>query len=209
MNQIQHFNATEAPSRVEWKKIIIVSGLGILIASIIIGAIIVPPLLQPLDTTAPDFSLTSYNGTSFSLSDYDWQVVVLNIMSTSCPVCADQITGLQEILDTFGNDVVVISVSIGYESDTALENYAETWGITWLLAADTGEQNVYGKYAVAFIPTTIIIDQDGQRVARYVGGTEGSEFISEINQLLGSVSNVFQQLSINIFLSTLEREVGR
>ncbi|MHA2314341.1 MAG: peroxiredoxin family protein [Candidatus Hermodarchaeia archaeon] len=208
MNQF-HLNATETVSQSSWKKIIIVSGLGILIASIVIGAIIIPPLLQHDDRTAPLFSLTSYNGTSFSLSDFEGQVIVLNIMSTSCPVCADQITGLQEVLDTFGNDVVVVSVSIGYESDTALENYAQTWGVTWLLAADTGEQNVYGKYAVAFIPTTVIIDPNLQRVARYVGGTDGSEFISEINQLLSNGSNICQTLIANICLPYPEKEVGR
>jgi peroxiredoxin len=206
MNRVRYFNVTETASQFSWKRIIIVSGLGILIASIIIGAIVIPPLLQPNDNTAPLFSLTTYNGTSFSLSDFDGQVIVLNIMSTSCPVCADQITGLQEVLDTFGNDVVVISVSIGYESDTALESYAQTWGVSWLFAADTGEQNVYGKYAVAFIPTTIIIDQNLQRIVRYVGGTEGLEFISEINQLLSTGSNNCRQLITNNVLSTPEKE---
>ncbi len=166
-------------------------------------------MLQPNNHTAPDFSLTTYNGTSFSLSDFEGQVIVLNIMSTSCPVCADQLTGLQEVLDTFGNDVVVVSVSIGYESDTALENYAQTWGVTWLFAADTGDQNVYGKYAVAFIPTTVIIDQNLQRISRYVGGTEGSEFISEINQLLSNGSNIFQPYIVNEFPPYLVKEVGR
>lgn len=209
MKPNHHINATETASWFSWKTIILVSGLGILIASIAIGALIIPPLLQPNDRTAPNFSLTAFNGTSFSLSDFEGQVVVLNIMSTSCPVCADQITGLQEILDTFGNDVIVISVSIGYESDTALENYAQTWGVTWLFAADIGEQNVYGKYAVAFIPTTVIIDQNLQRIARYVGGTEGSDFISEINQLLSNGSNIYRSLITNNFPPYLEKEVGR
>lgn len=209
MNKNINLNATEAASRFSWKKIILVSGLGILIAGIVIGTIVIPPLLQPNDRTAPNFSLTAYNGTSFSLSDFEGQVVVLNIMSTSCPVCADQITGLQEVLDTFGNDVIVLSVSIGYESDTALENYAQTWGITWLLAADTGEQNVYGKYAVTFIPTTVIIDQNLQRVARYVGGIEGSEFISEINQLLSNGSSIFRLVIADDFFPYPEKEVRR
>ena len=184
MNQANHIEENKATSKFEWKKIIIVSVIGILIAGIIIAAITIPSALQPIDRTAPDFSLTTYNGTSFCLSDFEGQVVVLNIMATACLGCDDQIAELQEIPPTFGNNVVLISVSIGYESDTVLEDYAEANSINWLFAADTSEQNVLGKYAVSFIPTTFIIDQERQKIAMFVGETEAAQFISEINQLL-------------------------
>ena len=72
--------------------------------------------------------------TEFKLSDYSGRVVILEMMDPGCPICKDQLKEIAGALEVVGNDVVAVSVDIGYKGEEALVKWAETNNATWSVA---------------------------------------------------------------------------
>ncbi len=76
------------------------------------------------------------NTIDINSDDYEDKIILINIMGTWCPNCADEIKFLKEIKNKYGDKIEVISLA--YEryrnSDkciSVLNNYADKMGITW------------------------------------------------------------------------------
>lgn len=167
-------------------------GLVIVIICIGVGGALVfflstPPSVPtdsngPNLTEAPRFSLTSIDGEDFSLSDFLGKVVVLDLMGTTCIPCIEQIEHLHSINDLFGDNIQIISISVSGDSDGQLRQFALDHNIDWLVARDTDGVGV--DYGARFIPTLVIIDQDGYLRNRHSGVVTASVLRDEINALL-------------------------
>jgi len=155
----------------------------------------------PNFTEAPGFSLTSIDGVDFSLSDFRGKVVVLDLMGTTCIPCITQIEHLHSINDQFTDSIQIISVSVSGDSDNQLRQFALEHDIDWLLARDTDA--VETKYSVRFIPTLVIIDQDGYLRNRHAGLVTATELEDEINVLLTGTA-----LSFPVILPFIEKLLG-
>ncbi len=140
-------------------------------------------------TEAPRFSLTSIDGEDFSLSDFRGKVVVLDLMGTTCIPCIEQIEHLHSINDLFGDNIQIISISVSGDSDGQLRQFAIDHSIDWLVARDTDGVGV--DYSARFIPTLVIIDQDGYLRNRHSGVVSASVLQDEINALLNSTAFSF------------------
>jgi peroxiredoxin len=148
--------------------------IGVVIASIVLASIfLVPVLLQGgvVYGKMPDFTLTSWDGTRFSLSDYEGEVVLLNFMQTTNDDCVDEILELRELLVTLPEGLVVISISIGGEDEAALGAFAAAHDIDWLFAKDVSSRSVAGSYDITGVPTQVILDQNRGFVERFDGYT--------------------------------------
>lgn len=133
-------------------------------------------------TRAPGFSLTSIDGEEFSLSDFRGQVVVLDLMGTTCVPCIEQMEHLHSINGLYENSIQIISISVSGDSDEQLRQFASDHEIDWLVARDTDSVGI--DYSVRFIPTIVIIDQDGYLRNRHSGVAAASVLQDEINVLL-------------------------
>ena len=58
---------------------------------------IAAPREPPVDTAAPDFHVTTFDGSKFSLADFKGQVLVLNFWATWCAPCKKELP----MLDAF------------------------------------------------------------------------------------------------------------
>jgi len=135
---------------------------------------------------ANDFSLTDIDGDPFRLSDFRGEVVLLDFMATWCGPCRTSMSDLLEIRRDFGEDVVLISISVDPVSDTAerLRDWADLWEANWIHARDTADPPVSQQFKVSVIPTLVIIDKDGTVGFRHVGLTPAETLKSEISELL-------------------------
>jgi rhodanese-related sulfurtransferase/peroxiredoxin len=120
-----------------------------------------PTEARPGAIKAEPFTLTSVDGTTFSLSDYSGKVVVLTLILTTCHLCQEEMGELKALKDAYP-DIVLISVSIDPgETDENLKNFKEQYNADWLFARDTARiASTYQGYVLA-TPTIVIITPKG------------------------------------------------
>ena len=133
---------------------------------------------------APDFTLKDIYGHRFSLSDFRGKVVILDFFTTYCGPCKAQVGELKEVKEQFGDEVVIISISVSPEdTDEVLRSYAEENGITWRVARDTA--GVGDAYKVLYVPTIVVVDPEGRIAARHDRLTDSETLAKEVEAALG------------------------
>jgi thiol-disulfide isomerase/thioredoxin len=131
---------------------------------------------------APNFTLTDTDGNTFSLSDFGDKVVVLDLMATWCGPCIQEIPHLKEVQQHYGDNVIILSVGVGGDSNQELKNFKDEQGATWRFAIDTDD--VATKYEVVYIPKLVIIDKNENIKFTHEGVTSSATLIEEIDGLL-------------------------
>jgi rhodanese-related sulfurtransferase/peroxiredoxin len=110
---------------------------------------------------AEPFTLTSVDGTTFSLSDYSGRVVILTLILTTCHLCQEEMGELKALKEAYP-DIQIISVSIDPgETDENLRSFKEQYNADWLFARDTARvATTYQGYVLA-TPTVVVITPKG------------------------------------------------
>jgi cytochrome oxidase Cu insertion factor (SCO1/SenC/PrrC family) len=135
--------------------------------------------------TAPGFSLTSIDGDSIDLSEYEGKVVILDFMYVACQYCDDEMEELKSVYSNYDdNEVVIMTIDILPDDDneTELRNFGEEYGDDWIYAFDT--DNLVNKYNVVGVPKVVIINKNGKIAHEHTGLTKYSTLSSEIDELL-------------------------
>jgi protein SCO1/2 len=145
----------------------------------------------PVIGTAPDFSLTSQDGTTVSLRSLRGKAVAVTFIFASCtdtcPVLTNNMARVQDELGSaFGPKVAFVSITVDPERDTpeVLKRYAENFGAdlkgwTFLTGNPATVRDVVRKYGVFARKTmsgdvdhtflTSLIDPKGILRVQYVG----------------------------------------
>jgi thiol-disulfide isomerase/thioredoxin len=126
---------------------------------------------SPRPLTAIQFE--DEQGQARGLADFKDKVVVLNIWATWCVPCRREMPTLDRLEAQLGGpDFQVVPVSIDRGGiDTIRKFYAETAVRKLLPYVDRSGQVLRAVGAIG-LPTTLIIDRDGQEVARITGPAE-------------------------------------
>ena len=155
------------------------------------------------DNNAPDFTLTDTEGSTFSLSDYeDEKVVILDFMFTTCEPCEkfvkDALEPYSKKMDN--DDIVIISVSVfGNDDENKLRNYAKNHEWRHALGDTNGDIEI--AYDVIGTPKIFIIDENGEITFSQIGPMSLNELELEVDKALsgqGGVVNL-KQSSIYFF----------
>jgi thiol-disulfide isomerase/thioredoxin len=137
----------------------------------------------PSNNQAPDFILSSTNDKSIKLSDYRGKIVIVDFWATWCPPCRRGIPDLIEIQKEYGKDVVVIGISMDTDTKGDVVPFIQNMGINYpVVYADARVVQAYG--GVESIPTSFVIDKNGNIVDNHIGLVPKSEFTSLLNKLL-------------------------
>ena len=139
--------------------------------------------LDGSNNKAPEFSLPSTEGKTIRLSDYKGKVIILDFWATWCGPCRKGIPDLIAIQKEFGKDVVVIGISLDEGTKKDVVPFMQTIGINYPIAYGTLEvTEQYG--GIDGIPTSFVINKNGEIVDKHVGLIPKSEFTDQINRLL-------------------------
>ncbi len=113
---------------------------------------------------APEFKSTTLSGESFDLRKELGKIVVLHFYSRWCPTCRMDFPFYDRLLERFGRDKLSI---LGVSLDKSLKEAQAFAGEMkarhpQMYAGPGTEGDLAGKFRVADIPTTIIIDREGK-----------------------------------------------
>jgi peroxiredoxin/outer membrane lipoprotein-sorting protein len=116
-------------------------------------------------TSAGDFTLKNVEGNQVSLSEFRGKTVLLNFWATWCSPCKRELPTLQKIFEE-RKDVVILTVDD--ENEDTIRNFLKDnhYGFPALMDQ---ERTLFKKFAVHFIPTAFVIDQEGVIVHEIVG----------------------------------------
>lgn len=118
--------------------------------------------------TAPDLSWTA-GGSSVDLHDMRGRYVVLNFFATWCDACRWEEQAFVNASHGYAQRATFVGIDVGAESVEAVTKYAEQNGVDYPLVVDS-EGILNGEYHISALPTTVIVDPNGQMIKRVVGG---------------------------------------
>ena len=121
------------------------------------------PVLEGM--AAPDFTLTSLEGESVSLSDHAGQPVMINFWASWCPPCRDEFPVLAEARERHGDTGFEILGVTHNDLDEQSRKFVSESGAEWPMLPD-GDDTVWDRYGPVGLPTSYFVDGDGvvQRV---------------------------------------------
>ncbi len=143
-------------------------------------------------TPAIDFELKDQYGKTQKLSDYKGKVVFLNFWATWCPPCKMEMPDIQKIYEKYEkqgekSEVVVLSVAAPNTQDEkdidGIKAFLEENGYTYPVLMDDGGYT-FGAYRISSLPTTFMIDKEGNVFGYVQGGLTQEAMESIIEQTI-------------------------
>jgi cytochrome c biogenesis protein CcmG, thiol:disulfide interchange protein DsbE len=134
---------------------------------------------------APNFTLPALDGTTVQLSDYQGQVVMLNIWATWCPPCVRETPRLVRLANTYQDQgLVVLGMNTTYQDDRdKVAQFVREQQISYPILLDTNGEG--GRlYPARLMPTTYLIDREGKIVYTRVGEIDEATLDEQIAALL-------------------------
>lgn len=139
--------------------------------------------LAILGTSAPEFSITTFDGLQLKLSDYKGYPVVINFWASWCAPCKREAHGLEETYQFFKNrKVMFIGIASDDTQKDALE-FVKEYKVTYPNGMDE-EEELSKKYSVLTLPITYIINRDGKIAFKKIGQIDEDTLKKEIRKVL-------------------------
>lgn len=143
--------------------------------------VVVPPAgFQPF--SAAPITATSFSGQSFSLAKFEGKPVFINFWGSWCAPCRREAPQLRAFNRILGRSARLIGVA--YESPRAQAvAFAHKAGWEYPIVSapccDLGD-----RYGVVGLPTTIVVDSNGQVVDRLIGPQTAARLTAELRALV-------------------------
>jgi peroxiredoxin len=152
------------------------------------NAVPVPPAtaakaVLEVGTPAPDFTLTTLNGKSVTLSDYRGKPVMLNFWATWCPYCRRQIPYLLEASEEMKKEGLEF-FTVSREKEATIREFMQKEGYAFMVAL-ASDSTVWGSYHIGSIPHTFFIDSDGIIRSMHIGAFKDTQqVLDELQKIL-------------------------
>jgi len=120
-------------------------------------------------TPAPVWKLKDVNGNVVSSDQLKGKVVVVDFWATWCPPCRQEIPGYVDLQKKYAQDgLVVVGISLDQKGPAVVKQFVDRYQVSYLIVM--GDEEVTKAFGgMDAIPTTFIIDRDGQIRDRKTG----------------------------------------
>jgi peroxiredoxin len=143
-----------------------------------------PMAALPKLGAAPAWKLKDIDGKDVAFEQFKGKVVVIDFWATWCGPCRVEIPGYVEMQKKHGAEgLVIVGVSLDQAGPEVVKAFAAKYGINYpLVMADEAIQTKFG--GIEAIPTTFLIDRDGQIRDRKVGAEESESYEKKVAAVL-------------------------
>ncbi len=134
---------------------------------------------------APEFTLTTLDGTPMRLSDLRGKVVFINLWATWCPPCREELPTMVRFYERFKDRGVEI-LAISEDTDPeAVRRMVAKQGLTFPVLMDENKR-VYTLYRATGVPETHLLDKDGNVRGSQLGpfDWDSPAVIAKVEELL-------------------------
>ena len=112
-------------------------------------------------------------GGELGIADYEGKIVLLNFWATWCAPCREEMPALSALQrDYGGEDFEVVTVAAGRNPPQAMQRFFEEIAVDNLPLHRDPRQSFAREMGVLGLPVTVILDRDGQEIARLQGGAD-------------------------------------
>ena len=124
-------------------------------------------VLSCSDTQPPPAPISMFDGSTRELSDFGTEIVVLNFWATWCAPCVKEMPELERFWQESKESVSLIGVAVS-TPELAVSGFIHRVGVQYPIATD--EDGVLTrKYSVSTLPTTVLVNPDGEELLNHVG----------------------------------------
>lgn len=143
--------------------------------------------LPEKESSAPDFTLGTLDGSTITLSDLEGQVILINFWATWCPPCRKEMPALQQINNQYQErGFTVLAVNLRQET-AQVSPFVKDLGLTFPVLLDLDGQ-VARRYRVRALPTTFLVDRSGVIRETIVGQLLHARVEDQVGSLLAESS---------------------
>jgi thiol-disulfide isomerase/thioredoxin len=136
---------------------------------------------------APAWRLTDVDGNAVTSAQFKGKVLVLDFWATWCGPCKSEIPGYIALQKKYGPDgLVIVGVSVDEEGPgraALVKKFMKTFGMNYTVVFSNDD--VAGAFGgLDAIPTTFLIDRDGNIRDKKVGAEPAAEYERKILAIL-------------------------
>ncbi len=132
---------------------------------------------------APDFTLTSFEGNSLTLSKLRGQVVVVNFWASWCPPCRLEAPYLEQTWRKY-KDRGVVFIGVDYvDTEPNALAYLKEFNITYFNGPDLGTR-ISQAFNIKGVPETYYVAKSGEVRGNTIGPLTSPQLDQKIDQLL-------------------------
>ncbi|CAD0184097.1 Cytochrome c biogenesis protein TlpA [Ruegeria sp. THAF57] len=127
---------------------------------------------EPKPHELVEFQLEDDGGTA-TLANYNGKYVLVNFWATWCAPCRKEMPQIAELQEEFGGDKFeVVTLATGRNSAAGIKKFFEENGINNLPRHQDAGSAVAREFGVIALPITVILDPNGDEIARLIGDAE-------------------------------------
>jgi len=126
---------------------------------------------EPL--VAPDFTLKDLQGSQVTIKDFRGKVIFLNFWATWCPPCRREMPSMERLYKQLKDRGLVILAVDMQESEKLVKAFMSDFSLSFPALLDRNG-DISFLYGIRGLPSTYIIDREGQIVGKAVGPRDWS-----------------------------------